>query len=114
VQQAVVILPYFMLRFYVTDRRRFKKAFQIFLVLGVLQAAYAVICFFSYTLFHTEFGMAIGQYGQIPGTYGVQREANILGAYSCACFIALLTMYLKAPRFRLLLGTRHRLGGACR
>jgi len=104
IQQAVVILPYFMLRFFLTDRRQFKKAFQIFLVIGVMQAAYAMVCFFSNLLTGSEFGMSIGQYGPIPGTNGVQREANILGAYSCACFIALLTMYFKAPRRRLLLG----------
>lgn len=104
VQQAVVILPYFLLRFFVTDRQRFKKVFQIFLAIGVLQAAYAVVCFFSHSFLGTDFGMAIGQYGQVPGTFGVHREANILGAYSCACFIVLLTMYFKAPRRRLLIG----------
>jgi O-antigen ligase len=48
--------------------------------------------------------MALDQYGQIPGTYGMQREANILGAYSCGCFVALLVMYFKAPQVRLLVG----------
>ncbi len=104
VQQAVAILPYFLLRFFVTDRQRFEKVFQVFLVIGVMQAAYAVVCFFSNTLFSTDFGMSIGQYGSIPGTYGVHREANIMGAYSCACFIALLTIYFKSPRRRLLIG----------
>jgi O-antigen ligase len=104
VQQALVILPYFLLRFFLTDRRRFEKAFQIFVVIGTMQAAYAIVCFFSNILFGTDFGMALDQYGQIPGTYGMQREANILGAYSCGCFVALLVMYFKSPRVRLLVG----------
>src|SRR6266700_3055403 len=104
IQQAMVILPYFLVRFFLTDRQRFEKAFRIFVVIGTMQAAYAIVCFFSSIFFGTDFGMALDQYGQIPGTYGMQREANILGAYSCGCFVTLLVMYFKAPRVRLLVG----------
>ena len=95
VEQALAILPYFLLRVYVTNRSRFKQVFEIFLAIGVLQAAYAVICFFANRLFDTALGLEVGQYGEIPGTYGIQREANILGSYSASCLIALLMMYIK-------------------
>jgi hypothetical protein len=102
-QQTLGMMPYFLLRYLITDRQRFKKAFNIFLTVGVVQAVYAIISFFCNRIFDTEFGVAGGQYGTIPGFYGVQREANILGAYSAACLLVLLVMYFKTRERRFLL-----------
>jgi len=104
IQQAIVILPYFLLRLLITNESLFRRTFNILLGIGVLQAAYAIICFFSRLFFHTQFGMDPEQYGTIPGTYGVQLEANILGAYSAACLIMLLWIYMQKPSRRLLAG----------
>ena len=104
-QQALVILPYFLLRVFCTDRERFRKCFMVLLAVGAAQAAVGVFCFFSNLIFGSEFGMEIGQYGDIPGTYGLDYEANILGALSAAAFVMMLTMYLKERRRILLWGT---------
>jgi hypothetical protein len=103
-QQALVILPYFLLRIFCTDRERFRKAFMILLAVGAAQAAIGVFCFFSNLIFGTEFGMEIGQYGSIPGTYGLDYEANILGAISAAAFLMMLVTYLMERRRILLWG----------
>jgi O-antigen ligase len=104
-QQGLVILPYFLLRIFCVNRERFRKAFMILLFVGAAQAAVGVFCFFSNMIFGSEFGMEIGQYGDIPGTYGLDYEANILGALSAAGFVMMLTMYLKERRPILLWGT---------
>jgi len=104
-QQILVILPYFLLRLFCTDRERFRKCFRILLVVGAVQAAIGVFCFFSNLVFGSEFGMEIGQYGSIPGTYGLNYEANILGAISAAAFVMMVTMYFQERKRILLWGT---------
>jgi hypothetical protein len=104
-QQALVILPYFLLRVFCTSRERLRKAFMILLAVGAGQAAIGVFCFFSNLIFGSEFGVEVGQYGTIPGTYGLEFEANILGAISAAAFVMMLATYLKEGRRILLWGT---------
>ena len=104
-QQTLVILPYFLLRLFCTDYERFRKCFNILLVVGAAQAGIGVFCFLSNLLFGTTFGIEIEQYGTIPGTFGVAYEANILGAISAASFVMMLAVYLKKRRPILLWGT---------
>lgn len=104
IQQTLVIVPYFLLRILVTEETVFQRIFQWMLWIGVAQAAYAIVCFFSRLLFGTEFGMAPEQYGTIPGTYGTQLEPNILGSYSSACLIMLLVAYFTRPNRKTLTG----------
>jgi O-antigen ligase len=104
-QQILVILPYFLLRLFCTDRERLRKVFMILLVVGAAQAAIGVFCFVSNLVFGSEFGMEMGQYGPIPGTYGIDYEANILAAISGAAFVMMLIMYLKERRRSFLWGT---------
>jgi O-antigen ligase len=103
-QQALVILPYFLLRVLADDRARFKQAVRIMLFIGAAAAAYAILCFYSNLLFGTEFGVTIDQYETLPGTYGSQYEANILGAYCGACAVMMLAMYLLQRERRFLVG----------
>ena len=103
-QQMLVILPYFFLRILITNRQRLRKAIEILLAVGVIEALYGLLCFYSNRFFGTEFGMEIGQYGSIPGTYGTQLEANILGSTSAACMIMLLTLYFKERKSKFLAG----------
>src|SRR5947209_258563 len=103
-QQLLVILPYFFLRVFLTSDWRFRKALEIVLLAGVMEAAYALLCFYSNRFFGTTFGMEQDQYGIIPGTYGTQLEANILGSTSAACLVMLLTLYFKERNPRFLIG----------
>jgi len=104
IQQAIAILPYFLLRILAVDETAFRRIFQLLLWVGVIQAAYAIVCFFSNWTLGTEFGMALDQYGDIPGTYGTQLEPNLLGAYSSACLVMLLFSYFIKPTGKLLAG----------
>lgn len=94
-QQAIVVLPYLYLRLIVKDRTTFQKAFHAVLIAGAAEAVFAVVCFYMNLLFDTEIGMEIGQYGSIPGTYGTQYEANLLGSFCGAASIMCLTLYLR-------------------
>src|SRR5437588_135243 len=100
----LVILPYFFLRVFLTSDWRFRKALEIVLLAGVMEAAYALLCFYSNRFFGTTFGMEQDQYGIIPGTYGTQLEANILGSTSAACLVMLLTLYFKERKAKFLAG----------
>jgi hypothetical protein len=97
-QQTVVVLPYLFLRVLISDASAFKRAFRILLAVGAVEAAFGILCFYSNLLFKTEIGMEIGQYGSIPGTYGTQYEANLLGSYCGATSAMFLTMYLQQRR----------------
>jgi O-antigen ligase len=103
-QQAIVVLPYLFLRLLVTDRSSFQRVFWIALAVGAAEAAFAIICFYSNLLFDTEVGMEIGQYGSIPGTYGTQYEANLLGSFCGAASAMFLTVYLQQRRRIFLFG----------
>jgi hypothetical protein len=103
-QQVLIILTYFFLRVLIQDRKDFRKAFMAMLVVGAVAAAYGIVCFYSNLLFGTEFGMTIGQYGDLSAPYGVQYEANLLGSTSGALCVMMLVMYLYDHRRRFLVG----------
>lgn len=105
-QQTLAILPYFFLRLVITDRERFRWAFRALLAVGAAASAYAIFCFYSYSLFHTSFGVEVEQYeGGVAATYGLQFEANILGAYSGALAVMMLVMYLWEGSRKYLIGS---------
>src|SRR5262249_3866739 len=95
VQQALVILPYFLLRFLAGNEDRFRWTVRMLITLAAAEGAYGLVCFFSNFFFGTDFGVEIGQYGTFPGTYGTLFEANILGSFSGAGFVMALVMYFK-------------------
>ena len=103
-QQVIVVMAYFLIRILVVDRASFRRALNIALIVGVLEAVYAIFCFYSNLFFGTEFGVEIGQYGNIPGTYGTQYEANLLGSYCGVCSAIMLTMFLRKQDRRYLVG----------
>lgn len=109
IQQVLAILPYFFLRILITDRERFRWAFRALLVVGSITCVYAIIAFYAYILFHTTFGVEVDQYGMesgnIAATYGLQFEANILGAYGAALAVMMLVMYLHERRRGFLIGS---------
>jgi O-antigen ligase len=108
VQQVLAILPYFFLRVLITDRARFRWAFRALLVVGAVTCGYAVLAFYSYAVLGTKFGVEVEQYGMEGGnlaaTYGLQFEANLLGAYGAALAVMMLVMYLQERRRSFLIG----------
>lgn len=102
--QMLVVIPYFLIRIIADSRAALRRAVNILLVTGAIEGAYAVLCFYSNLIFGTTFGVEPGQYGNIPGIYGTQLEANILGSYSGACFIMMLVMYLHSRQRKYLWG----------
>ena len=108
-QQVLAILPYFFLRVLITDRARFRWAFHTLLRVGAITCVYAIIAFYAYIILQTTFGVEVEQYGMESGsvaaTYGLQFEANILGAYGAALTVMMLVMYLYERRRRFLMGS---------
>lgn len=104
VQQVLAILPYFWLRVLITNRESFRQAFRVLLAVGAIVSAYAIICFYANILVGSELGVEVAQYGDIPATYGLQFEANLLGAYSGAFSVMMLAMYLQERSRKYLIG----------
>lgn len=108
VQQVLAILPYFLLRVLIKDRASFRWAFRALLMVAAATCVYAIISFYSYVLLGTKFGMEVEQYGMeggsIAATYGLQFEANLLGAYGAALFTMMLAMYFQERRRSYLIG----------
>jgi O-Antigen ligase len=95
----LVIMPYFLIRFFVKDHRILRWAFKVFLATGILEGAYALVSFTSYRIFDTSFGVEVGQYaGSFAGVYGTHLEANFLGSYSGSLAIMLLVLYFLSDR----------------
>lgn len=110
-QQVLIILAYFFLRVLIQDRKDLRKAFMAMLVIGAVAVTYGIICFYSNLIFGTEFGMTIGQYGDLSAPYGLQYEANLLGSTSGALSVMMLVMYLYDHRRRFLVGFAVALAG---
>lgn len=98
VQQALVIMAYFLLRVLVREPKTLSRVVRLLIAVGALEGAYALICFYSNILFDTGFGVDVGQYGTFPGTFGTMFEANILGAFSGACLLMALVIYFRERR----------------
>jgi O-antigen ligase len=86
------------LRILAAKPEAFRRAVRVVAAVGAFQGGYALVCFFSNLMFGTDFGVEIDQYGAFPGTYGTMYEANLLGAYSAACLILIIVLYLKERR----------------
>ncbi|HET9838426.1 MAG TPA: O-antigen ligase family protein, partial [Candidatus Angelobacter sp.] len=97
-------LPYFFLRLLIRDWERFRWAFKALLWIGAAVCMYASVALYSHLLFGTSFGIDLEQYGDMPATYGLQFEPNILGAYSAALAIMMLVMYLHQRERKYLIG----------
>ncbi|HET7873154.1 MAG TPA: O-antigen ligase family protein [Terriglobales bacterium] len=101
IQQCLVVAPYFLLRLLVTDEGALRRAFNVLLAIGTLEAAYTIVSFFSSLFFGTMFGMEQDAYGAIAAPYGTQREPNIVGSYCGACLIMLVVIYFTRPSKKL-------------
>jgi O-antigen ligase len=96
---ALAVLPYFFVRFLVSDMNRMDWTFKVLLGTGIGEGVYALACFVSHQIFRTTFGVEVGQYAaDVSGTYGTQWEPNILGSYSGCLAIMLLVYYFLSDR----------------
>jgi O-antigen ligase len=91
---AIVVSPYFLIRFLIKDEKGLHRAFQLLLWVGAVESVYGVLCFLSNHIFETSVGVEVGQYGAIPGIYGTQFEANVFGSYTGCCAIMFLAYFL--------------------
>ncbi len=95
---AIVIAPFFLLRFLVTSRKKAYQAVEMLMWTGAAESAAGIVCFLSNAMFHTTFGISAEQYGFIPGVYGTQYEANIFGSYCGCCAILFLAFFLLSQK----------------
>jgi hypothetical protein len=100
VLNALVIVPYFLLRYLVRNTVCVDRVITILLLVGTVEAAFGILCFVSNRLFDTTLGVDTDQYGLIPGTHGTQYEANLFGSYTACCAVMCLALYFSVPRSR--------------
>jgi O-antigen ligase/polysaccharide polymerase Wzy-like membrane protein len=103
-QQCLAIAPYYFLRIVAGGEQSFRRAFRVVLVVGALEAAYAVIAVYGSLWFGTVFALELEQYEDVAGVYGTQYEPNLLGSYCGACAVMMLVMYLKERKRAYLIG----------
>jgi O-antigen ligase len=95
----LVVLPYFLIRFLVTDSRTLHWVFRAFLTVGIAECAFALFSFISKVLFRTSFGTETDQYaGGFGGVFGTQYEPNLLGSFAACLSIMLLVIYFMSQR----------------
>jgi len=101
-QNNLAVLPYFLIRFLVQDLRTLGKAFRILLGVGIVEAAYGILCYASHHALGTTGGMEIGAYlFDVAAPYGSMYEPNLFGAYTGACAVLFLSLYLGEEQRRL-------------
>jgi O-antigen ligase len=95
----LAVLPYFLIRLLVRDAETFRKAFQVFLAVGIAESSYGILCYVSHHAFGTTAGMETGQYlSDVAAPYGSLFEANLFGAYTGCIAVLALAIYLIAER----------------
>ncbi|MGD0179485.1 MAG: O-antigen ligase family protein [Terriglobales bacterium] len=97
---ALVVTPYFLVRVLVRNDRQVWLALKGLLCVGALEAIYGILASISNHIWGTSWGVEVGQYGSIPGTYGTQYEANLFGSYTACTAVMFLALFLlsKEPR----------------
>ncbi len=84
--QTLAVSPFFLIGQTVWTAKQIDRAFGIWLSVGALEALFGIVCFLSYLLFGTRFGMGFfSNLDFVPAVRGSQWEPNIFGSY-CACF----------------------------
>lgn len=97
---ALVVSPYFLISWMVTDDSKLRRAFHVLLWVGAAESAFGILCFLSNRLFQTSVGVEAAQYGTMPGTFGTQYEANLFGSYTACCAIMFLAAFMFGERSR--------------
>jgi len=90
---ALAVIPYFLMRYFVNDHDSVWLTVHALLWIGVIEAVYGTIASISNHVWGTTWGIEVGQYGSVPGTYGTQFEANLFGAYTASTAIMCLAFF---------------------
>jgi O-antigen ligase len=94
VLNALVVTPYFLIRLLVRNDRQVWLALRGLLCVGLAEAIYGTLASVSNHVWGTSWGVELGQYGAIPGTYGTHYEANLFGSYTGCTAIMFLALFL--------------------
>lgn len=97
---ALVVTPYFLIRLLVRNDQRVWLALQGLLCVGVAEAVYGTLASVSNHIWGTTWGVEVGQYGSIPGTFGTLYEANLFGSYSACTALMFLALFLLSKESR--------------
>jgi O-antigen ligase len=97
---AIVVTPYFLIRLLVRNDRHVWSSLRVLLWIGLAEAIFGIAATVSNYLAGTTWGIELGQYGEIPGTYGTQFEANLFGSYSACCALMFLAILLLGKESR--------------
>jgi O-antigen ligase len=101
-QNSFAILPYFLIRFLISDLETLRKAFRILLAVELAESAFGILCYASHQIFGTTVGISIGQYlVDVSAPYGSMYEANLFGAYT-ACGAVLFLVLYRVGRHRII------------
>jgi O-antigen ligase len=101
-QNNLAVLPYFLIRILVRDWMTLAKVFRILLGVAIAESVYGILCYLSNHLFGTATGMVVGDYlVNVSAPYGTMYEPNLFGAYTAACAVIFLSLYLGAEHARI-------------
>jgi O-antigen ligase len=97
---ALVVTPYFLVRLLVRNDRQVWLALQGLLCVGLCESIYGTLASVSNHVWGTTWGVELGQYGEIPGIYGTQYEANLFGSYTGCTAVMFLALFLLSKETR--------------
>ena len=97
---ALVIIPYFLVRVLIRNDRQVWLGLQALLCVGLAESIYGTVASVSNHVSGTTWGVEVGQYGTIPGTFGTQYEANLFGSYTGCTAVMFLTLFLLSKERR--------------
>ena len=94
--QSLAVSPFFLIGQIVRTQQRLERVMSSWLLVGVAEGLFGLLCFASYLLFGTKVGMGFFSYLDFtPAVRGSQWEPNIFGSF-CTCFAVMFLFYLVA------------------
>jgi O-Antigen ligase len=99
-QNNLAVLPYFLIRLLISNRRTLVKGFDILLSVGLAEVTLGLLCAASHSLFGTSVGVELGYLGNIAAPFGTMYEPNLFGAYSGCIAVLFLAQHLMGGQRR--------------
>ena len=97
---TLAVSPYFLIGQLVRSRKQLDQFMIRWLWVGTLGALFGILCFFSFTAFHTELGVTVFDFlGYVPAVHGTMWEPNIFGSY-CTIFAVMFLFYFLSGKRR--------------
>jgi O-Antigen ligase len=90
---TLAVSPFFLLWQIISTTEQLHKIMLLWLWVGALGALFGILCFASYLVFRTDFGMSFFSFLDfMPAVNGSLWEPNIFGSY-CTCFAVMFLFY---------------------